>query len=295
MSNGSNPGNEKVENDPRVWSDTQEYHADTDHQGNDINNVGATSVERLFIGRVASTPADADIPSGHTVLYYKNGEPETLYQKPDGGNESTVGGNTGGATQLDSGSLGTFASDGTEPNTQTFTIDAVVTDQTATVSTVDVYVDPSPAWNETYSYHIDWSENWEDANGHMDIDVDVTWDDAPSNGNDLSLSYIVWDAASGGGGSTGFSTLASGTETLDNTTNPAFDADLGLSLNEGVEADLTENVDTATTPAEDYAYSVNFWKTWDDSAGAMDIHLQVDWQTQPSSSFDIEYKVVNRA
>lgn len=49
-------------------------------------------LDRMFLGRLASTPADADIPTDTTVLYYKTGEPSTLYQKPDGGSETAVGG-----------------------------------------------------------------------------------------------------------------------------------------------------------------------------------------------------------
>jgi len=64
------------------------------------------SAETVFFGRLESTPADSDIPSGTTALYYKSGEPETLYQKPDGGSESTVGGGTDTRTDIeDSGGV----------------------------------------------------------------------------------------------------------------------------------------------------------------------------------------------
>jgi len=61
----------------------------------------------IFFGLLESTPSDSAIPSGQTAIYYKSGEPETLYQRPYGGTESAVGGGSGSDTRTDVSDDGT--------------------------------------------------------------------------------------------------------------------------------------------------------------------------------------------
>lgn len=98
-----------------------------DFQSADLVNANSVESTLEFLGRVASTPADADIPTGTTALYYKDGEPETLYQKPDGGTESTVAGGSATDTRTDISDSGGVVVSDTEDITFAASSDASVT------------------------------------------------------------------------------------------------------------------------------------------------------------------------
>lgn len=100
------------------------------------------------------------------------------------------------------------------------------------------------------------------------------------------------DDLAGGGGS-GLTSLATGTVTLTSGGSPAHDATLGLALAETDDVSVVRvTPDSAGQVAANYGFSTTWWQVWDDAAGSKDVHLQVDWQTDPGSNLTVAYEVL---
>jgi len=92
--------------------------ADHDHSGDTLGtdsspvttaHVATTDTEELsvtetYLGRLANTPTDSEIGTDNVALYFKDGD-DTLYKRPYGGTETSIGGESSPWSDSDSNNL----------------------------------------------------------------------------------------------------------------------------------------------------------------------------------------------
>lgn len=89
----------------------------------------------------------------------------------------------------------------------------------------------------------------------------------------------------------GSTSIFSSTFTLDNTSDPAFDGQVGSISNTQTETikDVALWIDSGI--AEDYAFNWDYQLRWDNNNSNLELLITVNWDTQPSSNVTAKVEV----
>ncbi len=138
---------------------------DLDVAGNDLVDAGTT----IWNTSIAAVPqAQLGGPAASLSAYPLVGGTDVVYPVLFTGNTTFLGG--GGASVL--------------------RVPGVTTDETAQLN-VSTYVSATNFSGIDYAYADDWWPEWDNADGELDVLIQLDWQTDPGNGNDITVNYTI--------------------------------------------------------------------------------------------------------